>query len=175
MKPFICFVTGFMFSLLIGLPLARAQEGYTFFMSSGGPRICIGQWNPPRDVGFSGSCDGTVMDLPQLTALSAKQSADRLDQVLVTLNSIDQKMATNVDQINQLITETRNTQKALNAQVQQTSQLLHETIAKRFDALPEELLANPDFKDELLRLKQDILDEVDKYYQPRPAPSAEGQ
>ena len=113
------------------------------------------------------------MDLPQLTALSTKQTVDRMDQLLVTLNSMDQKMATNVDQLNQLITETRNTRKSIDNQIQLTKQLLHDNIAQRFDALPQELLAKPEFKDQLLQLKQDILDEVDKYYQPRPAP--EGQ
>ena len=170
MKTIACIVAGCLAFLGAGLPLAHSQEGYTFFMSSGGQRICIGQWIPPREAGFAGSCEGTVMDLPQLTALSAKQSVDRMDQLLVALNSIDQKMATNVDQINQLITETRNTQKSLDAQVRQTSQLLHETISQRFAALPEEILANDAFREEIQRLKDDILDEVDRYYQPRPEP-----
>lgn len=171
MKTLIGIIAGCAVFLAVGLPAARSQDNYTFFMSSGGQRICIGKWNPPRGVGYGGSCDGTVMDMNQLTALSARQSADRLNEVLTALNSIDQKMATNVDQLNQLIAETRDTQKALNAEVQQTNKLLHATIAQRFDALPQELLNNPAFKDQLQRLKQDILDEVDKYYQPRPAPA----
>jgi hypothetical protein len=173
MKTIICMVAGFFFLLVIGLPVARSQEGYTFFMSSGGPRICLGQWIPPRGAGYAGSCEGTVMDLPQLTALSSKQTVDRLDQLLVTLNSIDQKMTTSIDQTNQLIKETRDTKKSLDTQVQQTNQLLHQTISQRFDALPREILANPEFKEELLRLKEDVLKEVDKYYQPRPAPEAQ--
>lgn len=173
MKTIIRIVAGCLFFLVVGSPVARSQEGYTFFMSSGGPRICIGQWIPPRGAGYAGSCEGTVMDLPQLTALSAKQTVDRLDQLLVTLNSIDQKMTTNIDQTNQLIKETRDTRKSIDTQVQQTNQLLHQTISQRFDALPQEMLANPAFKEELLHLKEDILDEVDKYYQPRPTPETQ--
>jgi len=173
MKTLLSLAAGCLVFLMVGLPSAHSQEGYSFFMSTGGQRVCIGRWIPPREAGFSGSCEGTVMDLSQLTALSAKQTVDRLDQLLMTLNAIDQKMATNGDQLNQLITETRNTRKSIDTQVQQSNQLLHDTIAQRFDALPEEILANPTFKDQLLQLKQDILEEVDKYYQPRPAPEAQ--
>jgi hypothetical protein len=171
MKIIMCLVAGCLLFLMGGLQEALAQEGYTFFTSSGGTRICIGTWVPPRGAGFSGSCEGTVMDLSQLTALSTRQSVDRLDQLLVALNSIDQKMTTNIDQVNQLISETRNTQNSIDAQVRQTNQILQDNIARRFDALPGEILENEAFREELKRLKEDILAEVDKAYQPRPPSS----
>jgi len=111
------------------------------------------------------------MDLSQLTALSTRQSVDRLDQLLITLDSIDQKMATNIDQVNQLISETRDTKSSIDAQVQQTNQILQDNISRRFEALPREILGNEAFRGELQRLKEDILAVVDKAYQPRPPSS----
>jgi hypothetical protein len=97
-------------------------------------------------------------------------SADRLDQVILLLGSIDQKLAVTTDQVSRLLESTARTQASLDQQVSQTGELLRETITRRFDTLPEEILASDQFREELTRLKEDILKEVEKRYPAKPAP-----
>ncbi len=150
----------------------QGGEGYTFITSERGPQVCIGRWIPSTDVALPGVCDGQVFGLPQLAAISAKQSVDRLDQLLFALNSIDQKLAVSNDQITQLIKAAVNTQTSIDRQVRQGGELLREVISRRFDELPKEILENDLFKEELARLKEDILGEVERQYSTRqPAPS----
>jgi uncharacterized membrane-anchored protein YjiN (DUF445 family) len=98
-------------------------------------------------------------------------SADRLDQVILLLGLMDQKLAVSIDQVNRLLESMVKTQTAIEQQASQTDEVLRETITKRFDALSEEILASDQFREELLRLKEDILKEVERQYQARPAPS----
>lgn len=112
-----------------------------------------------------------MVDVTQLTAISSKVTADRLDQMLLALASLDQKLATNNDLLKQLIETNVKTQTSIDQQVRQVSDLLRETITSRFDALPEEILANDLFKKELEKLKEDILKEVEKHYLKQPASS----
>ncbi len=146
-------------------------EGYTFITGEKGAQICVGRWIPPTDVGLPGVCDGQVFGLSQLTALSARQTVDRLDQLMALLTSIDQRLGVNNDQITQLIQATVNTQTSIERQVRHGGELLRDAIARRFADLPKEILANELFKEELTRLKEDILEEVERQYSPRPAPS----
>jgi hypothetical protein len=118
-----------------------------------------------------GVCQGQIVDVAQFTAVSAKLSADKLDQLLLALFSIDQKLALNNDQVNRLIEVTVTTQTSIDQQVSQVGELLYETIARRFDALPEEILSNDLFREELRKLKEDILKEVERNYSRRPTPS----
>lgn len=150
---------------------AQTAEGYTFLSGSSGAQVCMGNWVPSRDIALPGVCEGLLVDVAQFTAISARQSADRLDQLLSTLTSIDQKLAVNNDQISRLIDATVNTQTSIDQQTGQVGELLKETIASRFDALPEELLANNAFKEALAKLKEDILREVEKHYLKQPQPS----
>ena len=115
-------------------------------------------------------CEGQLVDINQLTAVSARLTADRLDQMLLALASLDQKLAINNDQIKQLIESTVKTQTSIDQQVSQVSDLLSEAITERFDATPEKILANDSFKKELEKLKEDILKEVEKHYTKRPVP-----
>lgn len=149
---------------------SQADEGYTFITSERGPQICLGRWIPPTDVGLPGVCDGQVFGLSQLSAISAKQSADRLDQVLNVLGSIDQRLAANNALVSQLIETTNNTQSSIDRQVRQGGEFLRDTITRRFEALPKEILANDLFKEELTKLKEDILEEVEKQYSTRQTP-----
>jgi hypothetical protein len=112
-----------------------------------------------------------MIDISQLSAISARQSTEKLDQVVLTLALIDQKLAVNNDQVKELIQATVNTQVAIDQQVRQASEFLRETITKRFDALPKEMIANDLFKKELAKLKEDILKEVQKSYSTLPKPS----
>ena len=110
------------------------------------------------------------MDMAQFTAGFTKMSADRLDQAVLLLGLIDQKLALNNDLVNRLLESTVRTQTSMDQQVSQTDELLRETITRRFDALSEEILASDQFREELLRLKEDILKEVEKRYPARTAP-----
>jgi len=155
----------------IGISPAWSQtqpyEGYTFIQGTNGTQVCLGRWIPPTDVALPGVCDGQIMNVPQLTAISSRQSAERLDQMLTALSSIDQRLSVNNDQIKQLIDATANTQDSIDQQVRQVNEMLRETIARRFDALPGEVLANDSFKEEITKLKEDILKEVEKRYPTR--------
>jgi hypothetical protein len=154
----------------IGVSPARSQtlsyEGYTFIGATGA-QVCLGRWMPSTDVALPGVCDGQIVNVPQLTAISSRQSAERLDQMLGALSSIDQRLAVNNDQIKQLLDATANTQDSIDQQVKQVNEMLREIITKRFDALPGEVLANESFKEEITKLKEDILKEVEKRYPKR--------
>ena len=175
MKKFIC-VTAIWLVFFIGgvspvLSQTQVVEGYTFLRGDRGLQVCLGRWVPSRDVALPGVCDGQMVDVAQLNAISARLSADRLDQLLLALAAIDQKLAINNDQVKQLIEATVSTQTSIDQQVKQVSELLSETITRRFDALPEEILDNNLFKEEITKLKEDILREVEKHYPKQPTPS----
>lgn len=150
---------------------AQTAEGYTLLGGTFGAQVCMGRWVPSRDIALPGICEGPLVDVAQFTAISARQSADRLDQLLSTLTSVDQKLAVNNDQINRLIDVTVNTQVSIDQQARQIGEFLRETITMRFDALPEEILENDAFREELAKLKEDILKEVERHYLKQPAPS----
>ena len=157
---------------VVGVSSVHSQGfgGYTVVSSPSGPQVCLGRWVPPKDVALPGVCEGQLVDIPQFTALFTKMSADRLDQVILLLGLIDQKLALNNDQMNRLLESTAKTQTSIDQQIGQTSELLRETITRRFDALPEEILASDQFREELLKLKADILKEIEKHYPARTAP-----
>ncbi len=175
MKTSLCVVVIWFVFFIVGLSSVQCQtqefEGYTIVRTVTGPQVCLGRWVPPRDVSMSGVCEGQMVAVGQLSAISARQSVDRLDQLLLALSSIDQKLAVNNDQINRLIEATVNTQASIDQQVRQVSEFLRETITERFDGLPKEILANDVFRKELNKLKEDILKEVEKHYPTKPAPS----
>ena len=171
MKTFVSIAAFCLALFFIGASLVWSQtqvvEGYTFIQGNSGTQVCLGRWIPPTDVALPGVCQGQLMNLPQLTAISSRISAEKLDQILGTLSSIDQRLAVNNDQIKQLINATVNTQDSIDQQVSQVNEMLRETIASRFDALPGEILANDQFKEEITKLKEDILKEVEKRYPTR--------
>jgi ABC-type transporter Mla subunit MlaD len=109
------------------------------------------------------------VDLTQLSAVSSRQTVDRLEQILFALASLDQKLAVNNDQIKQLIEANVKTQTSIDHQVSQVSNLLREAITTRFDTLPDEMLTKDSFRKEIEKLKEDILKEVEKYYTKKPA------
>ena len=163
-------------SLLFVVDVASVQsqpqtfEGYTVISGPWGAQVCLGRWVPPKDVAMPGVCEGQLMDMAQFTAGFTKMSADRLDQAVLLLGLIDQRLALNNDLVSQLLESTVRTQTSMEQHVSATSDLLRETITKRFDALSEEILASDQFREELLRLKEDILKEVEKRYPARTAP-----
>ncbi len=110
------------------------------------------------------------MDLGQFSAVSAKLSADRMDQAVNVLVSIDQKLSVNNNELQGLVAATASLQKSIDSQPTQGS--LSEVIAKRFDSLPEEVLSNALFKQEIAKLKEDILKEVERRYSTKPSATA---
>lgn len=152
---------------------AQTQEdkGYTFIRTVTGPQVCLGRWVPSRDVALQGTCEGQMVDLAQFTADSARLSADMLGRLLRVLEAMDQKLAVSNDQFERLIQAMVNAQTSIDEQVRQVSEFLRETIERRLDALPKEILANDEFKKELTQMKEDILREVEKRYPQRPKPA----
>ncbi len=149
-------------------PSARAQtleiEGYTVIRAGASSIICLGRWSPSKEAGRPGSCDGQLADVSQLTAISSRQTADRLDQLLPLLESIDRRLADNTAQIERLIEATINTQTSINRQAEQFGELMHDTVSSRIDALSKRVLANEAFRKELEKMKQDILTDIKKHY-----------
>lgn len=111
-----------------------------------------------------------MVDVAQLTALSTGQSADSLSQILVSLTSIDEKLAVSNDRLERLVDATVNTQNSINEQARSLSGILHEIIIRRFDELPAEVMASKKFKEEIEKLKEEILGDVRKLYPARPSP-----
>jgi hypothetical protein len=146
-------------------------EGYTFLKGITGSQVCLGTWVPPTDVGLPGVCEGQLIDIAQLTAISSRLSADRLDQVVATLSSIDQKLSVNNDQIKLLLQTSANTEILIDQQTMQVSKLLRQKITEMFDALPEEILNNESFKQVITKLREDILKEIEKRYPAKPTPA----
>ena len=175
MKTLVCVITMALVFFMAGVTSVQSQtqvlDGYTLIRGASGTVVCLGRWIPPKDVALPGTCEGQVVDVAQLTAISSRLTADRLDQILFALSSLDQKLAINNDQLKQLIEATIKTQTSINEQVSQVNDLLRETITTRFAALPESMLANDLFKKEIEKLKEDILKEVEKRYSKRPPPS----
>lgn len=168
----VMYVTAMWFTfIIVSASSVRSQiqeiEGYTVIRGGTGSIICLGRWVPSAEVGKPGICEGKMVDVSQLTAISTKQTADRLDQLLLVLDSIDQRLADNNLQIERLIEATVNTQVSIDHQVGQVGELLHDTISSRVDALARRVLANDTFKKELEKLKEDILTDVKKSYSVR--------
>jgi len=149
----------------LGASPAQSQDEYSFIADAYGPKVCLGRWIP-SGYGQAGVCEGQLIGVPQLTAISARQSVERLDQLIDVLSSISQKMDVNNDQLNLLIEATVNAQQA-----SQVNEFMRETITHRFAALPAELFADQVFSEEITRLKEDILKEIERRYPTISAPS----
>ncbi|MEW6584612.1 MAG: hypothetical protein AB1442_03265 [Nitrospirota bacterium] len=175
MKRLVIAAIGFVL-LAAGAPSVQSQtqevEGYTLVRSTSGTAVCLGRWVQPRDVALPGYCEGNLMDISQFAAISSRLTADKLDQVILALSSLDQKLAVNNEQIRQLIDVNSKTQTSIDLQVTQVGDIINEAITRRFDELPAEILSNELFKAEMEKLKSDILSEVQKHYVRQPAPSA---
>jgi hypothetical protein len=166
-------------AVILAAPQAWAQgqaaEGYTFIRGLAGTEVCMGAWTPPAG-GFPGRCEGQVVDLAQFMALSTRASTERLEQALLVLTAMDQRLALGNEQLRQLTEVTLKAQAAMDHQVRQANDLLLDVIARRFDQVPAEVLADEQFKEVLEKLRKDILAEVEKQYAKRPStPAAPGK
>jgi len=171
MKTLSCMTAIWLVFFIVSASPARSQEDHTFVTSPWGPQVCLGRWIPPAAVGESGVCEGQLIGLPQLSAISARQSVERLDQLIAVLASIEQKLDVNNELVGWLIEETVKSRTLTDQQGKQVSEFLRETITQRFDALPKGLLVNGFVVKELTRLKEDILKEVEKRYPAEQTPS----
>jgi len=170
MKTLVCITAIWFLFFIIDISEIRAQtpgdQEYTVINGT----VCAGTWVPSKDVALPGSCDGQMLEIHEFAALAARQSADRLSQVLKALTSIDQKLGVNNDQIKQLIGTTVNAQLS-NERLRQGN-FLRELITKRFDELPKDMLANGLHKEQITALKEDILKDIEKLYPTHTAPPA---
>jgi hypothetical protein len=138
---------------------AWSQEEYTFVANAYGQQVCIGRWVPSTTGAQGGICEGDMIGVPQLAAVSARQSLDKLDQLVSVLSSMSDKMDVSNDQLNLLIEVTANAQNTA-----QNNEALRRAIAQRFGALSLELTDNKAFREEISSLKEDVLKEVEKRY-----------
>jgi len=158
-------VTAMLIAACVSSSYAQTQEidGYTFIRGGTGSVVCLGKWIPSKEVGKPGTCEGQWADVAQLTAIATRQTAERLEQLILLLDSIDQKLADNNAQLERLIETTAGTQAAINQQTEKVGELMHDTISSRVDALSRRVLANETFRKELEKLKEDILTDLKKY------------
>ena len=165
MKNLSCIFTIGLILFVTGVSSVRSQtqvvEGYTLVRSGTGTLVCLGRWVPSRDVALPGVCEGELVDINHFNAVSSRMTSDKLDQMLLALSSLDQKLAINNEQIKQLIDVNIKTQTSIDEQVKQVSELMNETITKRFEGLSGEILEDESFKKEIDKLKEDILKEVE--------------
>jgi uncharacterized membrane protein len=143
---------------------AWSQEEYTFVADRYGQHVCIGRWVPSTTGAQGGTCEGEMIGLAQLSAISARQSLDKLDQLVTVLSSMSEKMDVSNEQLNLLIQVMANAQLAA-----QNNETLRRAITQRFAALSLELTDNEAFGEEISSLKKDILNEVEKRYPTTPA------
>jgi hypothetical protein len=148
-------------ALISALPAGShaQEEGYSFLSGTNGPLVCIGQYRPPSSSNVTGFCDGQLLTVGQFSAVAARQSADRLDRIAAVLEAIDEKLSANNQQL-QLLTEV--SADARTDAVRTEIELLNNAIAQRFESVPEEVMADSRFREELDRLKADIMIEVEK-------------
>jgi DNA anti-recombination protein RmuC len=166
MRLFYIFAVMLFFAVTAGLPAAtqaQDQDGYAFVNGIRGPEVCVGQYTAPSSSDVNGICRGELMGLQQFSAAAARQSADSLDRIVSSLEAIDQKLAANNEQLQRL---TEASADARGDSLREEMARLKEAIASRFEAIPEELISSPEFKDEMDRLKADIIAEVNSRLSP---------
>jgi hypothetical protein len=117
--------------------------------------ICVG------GTFSGGTCQGgqmvSAVNLAAVWAIKSGQSLTRLESAISAL-------AKSVDS-NTEAAKATNT--SIDKAVTQANQRLFDSITAKFDALPSQLMASPQFKDIIKKLKDDILAEVKK---PQPNP-----
>ena len=143
---------------------AWSQEDYTPIATVYGQQVCIGRWIPSNTGAQGGTCEGELIGVQQLAAISARQSLAKLDQLVTVLSSISEKIDTSNDQLNLLIQVVANSQLAA-----QNNEALRRAITQRFAALSLQLTDDEAFREEISSLRKDILKEVEKRYPTGPA------
>lgn len=146
----------FMF-LRMDLPSTYAQsnqiqryDGNVILPSTFEDLICLGNWNAELE-----RCEGSAVSSGALAAISAAKSADRLEQIRLLLDSIHNRLSENTQALLDL-------RKSFDLQNAPATQSLRQAIITRFDAVPAGILTDGLVKEELDRLRNDILGEVER-------------
>lgn len=139
----------------------QTYEGTVILPSTYGDLICMGNWN--NDLG---RCDGPAVSSGALAAISAAKSADKLEQIRLLLDKINNGLSANTQALLAL-------QKSLDPQNRPAKESLDEAIAARFAALPAGILSDDSVRKEIEQLKKEILLEVSKRNQKMPSSSGE--
>ncbi|MDC4205993.1 MAG: hypothetical protein MPW14_00875 [Candidatus Manganitrophus sp.] len=152
----------------VDLPATHAQsnpiqqyDGNIILPSTFEDLICLGNWNAELE-----RCEGSAVSSGALAAISAAKSADRLEQIRLLLNSINNKLSENTQALIDL-------QKSFDLQNAPATQSLREAISTRFDAVPTGVLNDDSVKEELDRLRKDILEAVERKNPAPPRSSGE--
>ena len=135
-------------------------EGVDVVQGLYGSSICLGKMRGPQ-------CSGPMVPSDAAAAIYARGINANLEQIRLAL--LELKTGTN-DRLGQLADATNKTHRLMEQQFQQSNELLHETIVKLFDALPAKLLTDPLVKQEVQKLREDILKEVDRRIPKPPTP-----
>lgn len=159
----------FVFTLLsINLSSTHAQgnpiqqyDGNIILPSTFEDLICLGNWNAELE-----RCEGSAVSSGALAAISAAKSADRLEQIRLLLNSINNKLSENTQALLDL-------RKSFDLQDAPATQSLRDAISTRFDAVPTGILTEDSVKEELDRLRNDILEAVERKNPAPPRSSGE--
>ncbi len=151
--------------------ITQEAGGYTFIKGETGSQVCVGTWVPPSSVGKPGDCEGELMDVAQFSAVTATQSIDRLDQLVNSLSSIDEKMAASNAQLQRLIDVELDMLTLLDQQSAQSYEQLRAAISSKFDAAPTEFRSYRAAREAIKKLREDIMKEFDKYAGPSPQPT----
>jgi hypothetical protein len=125
-------------------------DGVAIVPSSYGDLICLGNWN-----GDAGRCEGAAVSSGALAAISASKSADKLEQIRLLLETMNKGLSANTQAL-------LNMQKSPILQSLPAKDSLSEAIMTRFDAIPPGILAVDSVKQEIEKLKEDILQELDR-------------
>jgi hypothetical protein len=149
---------------IFGTSPARSQtlemEGYSIVAGTQGPMVCMGNWVRVSPL-QTGLCDGPLVDVPQFAAISARQTADKLDLLLEVLTSIDDKLTVSNDEMKELVKATTVGSRASTEQrVKEVGELVRRDVVTRFDALPGKIMAN----EELVKLREAIVGDIEQLY-----------
>ena len=143
--------------LSLKAPSANAQsdqiqnyEGMVILPSTYGDLLCLGNWNSDLK-----RCDGPAVSSGALAAISAAKSVDKLEQIRLLLDKMNNGLSANTQAL-------LNIQKSVDLQKRPAKESIKQAITTRFDAIPSGILTDDSVRNEIERLKQDILLEVDQ-------------
>ena len=138
-------------------PPANAQsdpiqnyEGMVILPSTYGDLLCLGVWNSDLK-----RCDGPAVSSGALAAISAAKSVDKLEQIRLLLDKMNNGLSANTQALLSI-------QKSVDLQSRPVKESIKQAIAARFNAIPSGILTDDSVRNEIERLKKDILLEVDQ-------------
>lgn len=121
-----------------------------------------------------GPCSGgtRTYQSADFAAVYAKLNNDELKNIKSLWAEMSRQLEANTAAIKKMTESNEKVQASIDEQVRLGKEMLHGMIVKRFDTMPAELLQNELFKQEMAKLKADILSEVDRKAQKAGDPPA---